>query len=104
VNSIIPGDKQGRCFICGRYCNTETHHIFGASDRDWAEKYGLKVELCYEHHQGTNGVHGKNGKKLQEYLHQTGQETFEEWAMKRYSLTAEEARDKFRQEFRKSYL
>lgn len=104
MNSIIPGDHKERCFICGRYCNTEEHHIFGASDRDISERYGLKIHLCYEHHQGTNGAHGKNGKKMQEYLHQTGQETFEEWAKKRFNLTAEEAREKFRSEFRKSYL
>lgn len=26
--SIIPGDKKGRCYICGSHVNIQNHHIF----------------------------------------------------------------------------
>lgn len=104
MNSVIPGNKKGQCFICQRYCQTEEHHIFGGPDRNASERNGLKVNLCYEHHQGTNGVHGKNGKGLMDYLHQTGQEVYEDRKMKYLEISMAEARDEFRKEFRHSYL
>lgn len=58
MNSIISGNEKGKCFICGRYCQTEEHHIFGAGNRKKSEKSGLKVDLCHEcHNEPPNGVH-----------------------------------------------
>ena len=58
MNSIIPGNEKGKCFICGRYCRTEQHHIFGGASRAKSEKYGLKVDLCHDcHNEPPNGVH-----------------------------------------------
>lgn len=94
MDSIIPGDSKEKCFICRKYGYTEEHHIFGASDRKWSEKFGLKVHLCVDHHKGRYGVHGMDGAKLAAYLHETGQEAFEE----------KHTREEFRQYFRKSYL
>lgn len=100
MKRVIPGDRPNECFICGRW-GTETHHIFGASDRDASERYGLKVNLCENHHRGTYGAHGREGKGLQEFLHQTGQETIEDiWKRE----GTENPREKFRQIFRRSYL
>ena len=58
MNSIITGNEKGKCFICGRYCQTEAHHIFGGGNRKKSEKLGLKVDLChYCHNEPPNGVH-----------------------------------------------
>ena len=103
MRSIIPGDKENWCFICGSYDRIEEHHIFGGSDRQISEKYGLKVHLCNAHHHGTSGAHGRDGSKLQQYLHETGQQEIEKrW--QEQGLSADEARQRFMREFRKSYL
>nr|DAG32054.1 MAG TPA: Protein of unknown function (DUF968) [Bacteriophage sp.] len=58
MSSIILNNEKGRCFICGRYCQTEEHHIFGAGNRKKSEKLGLMVDLChYCHNERPNGVH-----------------------------------------------
>lgn len=38
----------------------------------------MKVYLCWLHHEGTYGVHGKNGHELDMKLKRKGQEIFEE--------------------------
>lgn len=73
MNSIISGNEKGRCFICGRYCQTETHHIFGGANRKKSEKYGLKVNLCHNcHNEPPSGVHFNRDNNLQ--LKRAGQE------------------------------
>ena len=68
-----------RSFICQQEGYTEEHHIFfGTGNRKISEKYGLKVYLCYEHHRGTNGVHGKNGRQLDLKLKERVQRTYEQ--------------------------
>jgi len=100
MKSVIPGNRPNECFIC--HCvGTEEHHIFGASDRKVSEKYGLKVNLCWEHHYGRYGAHGMDGKQIQEYLHQVGQERIEEIWIKEGEKYP---RARFIEEFRKSYL
>lgn len=55
------------------------HHIyFGNARRKISEKYGFKVWLCFKHHEGTFGVHGKNGYELDLYLKKVCQIKFEE--------------------------
>lgn len=61
-NSIISNRKE--CFICGKKTNLHLHHIIFGKNRKKADQDGLVVYLCYEHHEGTNGVHGKNGHAL----------------------------------------
>lgn len=80
MKSIIQKHRK-YCFVCqidnGRAL--QDHHIFfGTANRKLSEKYGLKVWLCYEHHQGTNGVHGKNGKNLNIKLKKIAQRIFEQ--------------------------
>ena len=54
--SILASDMD-HCIICGAP-HPHVHHVLGASNRKWSEKYGLKVPLCYLHHNGSNaGVH-----------------------------------------------
>lgn len=92
MKSVIQDRKE--CIVCGSW-NVEDHHIFfGTGKRKISEEYGLKVWLCPTHHRGTNGVHGKNGHKLDLELKQLGQKAFE-W---KYT------REEFRERFGKSYL
>ena len=52
------------CFVCGGF-NTEKHHIIKRSQNANLIKCELNlVELCPAHHRGHDGVHGKNGRKL----------------------------------------
>lgn len=61
--SIIQSNKE--CYVCGTTTNLHSHHIFfGTANRKLSEKYGLKVWLCKEHHQGRYGVHGADGHEL----------------------------------------
>lgn len=67
MKSIIQSKKE--CFICKSIYGLEEHHIFyGKANRKLSERDGLKVYLCPEHHRGTNGVHGMNGKEINLYL------------------------------------
>lgn len=77
MKSIIQKHSK-HCFVCQQDGYTEEHHIFFGANRKLSEKYGLKVYLCYEHHRGANGVHGKNGRQLNLRLKQTAQKNFEE--------------------------
>lgn len=63
MNSILQSNKE--CYFCKNKSNLHKHHIMkGIRNRKKAEEDGLWVYLCYEHHEGTNGVHGKNGHNL----------------------------------------
>lgn len=92
MKSIIQDKKE--CIVCGSW-NVEEHHIyFGVAKRKLSEEYGLKVWLCPTHHRLTNGVHGKNGHKLDTELKQLGQKAFE-W---------NHTREKFIKTFGRNYL
>ena len=46
------------CFICGRYGQTEEHHIFRGKNRKRADTDGLVVHLCHWcHNEPPKGVH-----------------------------------------------
>jgi len=60
--SIISIEK--RCGVCGKKNNLHLHHIFFGKNRKKADEDGLTIYLCYEHHEGTKGVHGKDGHEL----------------------------------------
>ena len=53
------------CTICGSNYLVEEHHIVhGRGKRKYCETEQSKVYLCYEHHRGTFGVHGRAGHEL----------------------------------------
>lgn len=86
---------QGECFLCKQYGIVERHHIFGGSNRQKSEKYGLVVSLCKGcHTEPPNGVH--HNKEKMEQLHKFGQKRF----MIEQNLDAEE----FKKIFYKNYL
>ena len=62
MSSIIANKKI--CYVCGTTSNLHLHHILFGRNRKKADEDGLTIYLCYEHHEGTNGVHGKLGHEL----------------------------------------
>lgn len=54
-----------QCKICGSTNLVEEHHIIkGRGKRKACETEQSLIMLCWEHHKGTYGVHGKNGSEL----------------------------------------
>lgn len=92
MKSIITTKKK--CYICGSTYNLHTHHCLFGKNREKADKYGLTVVLCQEHHEGACGVHGKHGHRLDIALKCLAQSAF----VRRYG---QELWDK---EFGRNYL
>lgn len=83
--SILQDQKC--CYVCGTQFNLHKHHIMkGTRNRDKAEEDGLWVYLCYNHHEGTFGVHGKYGHKLDLELIQRAEQ---QW-LKFYNKTTDD--------------
>ena len=66
MKSIIVNEKK--CYVCGTTLNLHLHHVMFGRNRKKADEDGLTVYLCYYHHEGTYGVHGRNGHELDEKL------------------------------------
>lgn len=74
MKSIMQTDQ--RCFVCGMAIGTETHHIFGAANRNFSDQDGLTIRVCRQCHYN---IHfSKISGDLQNALHQQGQEKWEE--------------------------
>lgn len=87
---------EKKCAICGHRFNLEEHHILFGKNRKKAEEDGLKVWLCVEHHRGTLGVHGRDGKKLDMWLKISA----ERYWLKTYNKTI----DDFIKRYGRNYL
>lgn len=75
--SILKTEK-GICYLCQKQGPTELHHILhGTGYRKIADKLGLVVYLCHDCHQGTDGIHGKNGHERDIDLKKIAQHTYE---------------------------
>lgn len=77
--SILQG-KGKRCYLTdAEGVPLEKHHIyFGTGLRKISDKHGFWVWLKPEWHRGTQGVHGKDGHKIDLLLKQDCQRKFEE--------------------------
>ena len=77
--SILQG-KSKRCYFTDTEMGPlERHHIyFGAGMRQISDKHGFWVWLKPEWHRGTQGVHGRDGHKIDLRLKQDCQRKFEE--------------------------
>lgn len=54
--SVLQDEKK--CFLCGTTLNLERHHVLhGTAMRRIADKLGLTVWLCAEHHRGVYSPH-----------------------------------------------
>lgn len=89
--SILHNKDDGTCYLCmllnndyNRRTRLQEHHVFlGRKERKLAERYGLKVYLCLQHHTaGRMAVH--NNYKLARLLQEKAQQEFE----KRHSAKA----------------
>lgn len=95
MKSIIQDDYE-RCFMCGSYQWLEEHHVFGASNRNKSEEYGLKVRLChYCHNEPPNGIHFNKFNRL------ALQALVQEKAMKYYGWTEQKFIEMFGRSYRK---
>lgn len=80
-----------------RLPDTHRHEVFfGKAYRQKSIDDGLIVFLTYKQHEGTNGVHGKNGDKFNRFLKRIAEKTYREY----YNKTKEE----FIQRYGKSNL
>lgn len=76
---------------------SERHEVFfSKAYRMKSIKDGLIIFLTEEDHRGTNGVHGKNGDKLNRYLKRTAEKAWISY----YKKTKEE----FQQRYGKNYI
>lgn len=92
---IMPKSKKYSTVRTKKY--SERHEVFfSKAYRIKSIKDGLIIFLTEEDHRGTNGVHGKNGDKLNRYLKRTAEKAW----MKYYKKTKEE----FQKRYGKNYL
>ena len=91
----IMGYEMDKCMVC-ESPYVEIHHcIKGTANRKVADRYGLFVPLCRNHHTGDNGVHLAKNKNFDIFLMQKAQQKFEE---------VHGTREDFIKAFGKSYL
>jgi predicted metal-binding protein len=81
---------NGNCFICGKWDDLDTHHIYGNSNRKKSELYGHTIRICRACH---DDLHFRNPENYA-YLKQDFQRIHEQT----YS------REHFMREFGKNYL
>lgn len=69
--------SQGLCELCYSPNMVQIHHIIkGKGKRKQLETVYSLIMLCYECHHGTNGVHGRDGYKLDLLLKQRLEKTY----------------------------
>ena len=71
--SILTDDLK-TCYICGKP-KQQLHEVFYGKNRKNSMIYGCVVPLCYECHEGNNGVH--HNPTLNLYLRKQFQKQFE---------------------------
>ena len=100
-DSIIVDMKHADYDMISGEPNVERHHVFGGPDRTKSDEDGLWVPLTYAHHQGNMSVH--RNKEMRVLMHIIGQLAYElnEVAA---GLTKEQAREKFRRRYGRSFL
>ena len=93
--SIMPKSTRYSTKRTKKYC--ERHEaFFGRAYRNKSIKDGLILFLTEEDHRGTNGVHGKNGNRLNRHIKKLAQKAW----MDHYHKTKEE----FIQRYGENYL
>ncbi len=92
MKSIIV-ERTDRCVICGSPYVEIHHAIHGTANRKVADKYGLTIPLCHEHHLGALGPH----------LNRTVDLTYIKAAQRAFESKVG-TREEFRKLFGKSWL
>ena len=96
MKSIVCNQDIKQCYVCSTRNNLHLHHIMFGKNRKKADEDGLTVWLCYQHHEGTYGVHGKNGHSLDLTLKKQAEQIW----IEHYNKTTED----FRIRYGKNYL
>lgn len=80
-----------------RFFGSQRHEaFFGVRNRKKSIEDGLVVFLTYENHEGTYGVHGKNGHKINMMI--------KEEAQKRWCEYYKKTEQDFRERYGRSYI
>lgn len=82
-----------RCCICGK-AYAHTHEVYFGKNSYKSKLWKMQARLCWNHHEGTYGVHGKHGHDLDMELKRRYQKIFEK----------EYGHEKFMAEFGVNYL
>ena len=91
---IMPQSTKYSTKRTKKYC--ERHEaFFGRAYRNKSIKDGLILFLTEEDHRGKNGVHGKNGNKLNRYIKKTAQKAWIQY----YNKTKEEFIERYGQNY-----
>ena len=53
-----------RCYCCGRYHPTDTHHVFGGSNRKASDQYGLTIRICRECHRAIHEPRNEDERRM----------------------------------------
>lgn len=78
-HQIVEERSQGLCEICYSSNIVQHHHVIGGKGkRNPCETVYSLIALCWDHHHGTNGIHGKNGHKLDLQLKKNLERTYRE--------------------------
>ncbi len=89
---IMPQSTKYSTKRTKKYC--ERHEVFFGKAYRWKSiRDGLIVFLTQDDHTGTNGVHGKNGDKLNRHIKKLAQKAWMEY----YGKTKEEFRERYGQ-------
>ena len=83
-SQALERSQGGLCEYNGCHSSngTELHHIVkGRGNRTQCERIESVIFLCWEHHHGTNGIHGKNGHAIDLKLKIKLQNTYFELGM-----------------------
>lgn len=98
----IMNTTKGKCFLCGKECQTHEHHIFGGSNRRMSTEWGMTVYLCpYCHNKCHNG---KGSPLVRRDLHRKGQKVWEDFYGLELKLSGKCPREEFMKIFGRNYL
>lgn len=90
------------CAISGRRATEEHHLIFGRGFKELADEDGLVIPVHREFHTGKHGIHGS---VAAEHLSKMcGQLAWEKHEIAEKGVSEDEARERFRARYGRSYL
>lgn len=92
---------EGICAISGRRATSKHHLVFGKGFKELADDDGLWIPVHEDFHTGKHGIHGSVA--AEQLSRMCGQLAFEKhWVAK--GDTEDEARERFRKRYGRSYL
>lgn len=102
-STVVQERFAGYCFFCGKPCETEHHLIFGKGMRELAEEDGLKVPACGMCHVIGKVLERVHDNPMAEKLSKMLGQAFFERNECAKGASLDEAREKFRKRYGRSY-